>query len=83
VYELKKLWRKEGLLETFKDSVKEQVLGEISDEFVKELRERVLQQVEEEKPILAEALAELGSRISSLESQIHLLQSQIYDLRGR
>ena len=83
VYELKKLWREEGILETLKDRVKEQVLKEISDEVVKGLRERVLKQVEEEKPILAEALAELGSRISSLESQIHLLQSQIYELRGR
>ena len=83
VYELKKLWREEGILETLKDRVKEQVLKEISDEVVKELRERVLRQVEEEKPILAEALAELGRRISSLEAQTHLLQSQIYDLRGR
>ena len=83
VYELKKLWREEGILETLKDRVKEQVLKEISDEVVKELRGRVLRQVKEEKPILAEALAELGSRISSLESQIHLLQSQIYELRGR
>ena len=83
VYELKKLWREEEFLETLRDGVKEQVLEEISDEVVKGLRERVLKQVEEEKPILAEALAELSRRIDSLESQIHLLQSQIYDLRGR
>ena len=83
VYELKKLWREEGYLETFRDRVKEQVLKEISDEAVKKLRERILKQVEEEKPILAEALAELGRRIDSLEAQIHLLREQVYGLSRR
>jgi len=82
-WKINRQWEKERFLENLKDRIKEQVLKGIDDEVVKNLKKRVLKQVEEEKPILAEALAELGRRIDSLEAQIHLLQSQIYDLRGR
>jgi len=81
VWEMKRQWRGKSALEAIKDRVKERVLKEIDDEVVKKLRERVLEQVEKEKPILAEALRELGGRIDSLENRISTLQYQIYELR--
>ena len=82
-YEVKRHWREEYLFYTFKEKVKEQVLNEISEDVVKELKERALEQLEKEQPLLAQALGELSRRIDSLENSINALREELNILRGR
>jgi len=81
-YEARRHWRKEYLFYTFKEKVKEQVLNEIGEDVVKELKERALEQLKREQPLLAQALGELSRRIDSLENSINALQGELNILRS-
>ena len=82
-YETRRHWREEYLFYTFKEKAKEQILNEISEDVVKELKERALRQLEAEKPLLAQALGELSRRIDSLEGSINALREELNILRGK
>ena len=80
-YEAKRHWREEYLFYTFKEKAKEQILSEINDEVIEELKERALERVKTEQPLLAQALAELSRRIDSLEASINSLREELNMLR--
>ena len=80
-YEAKRHWREEYLFYTFKEKAKEQILNEINDEVIEELKERALERVKTEQPLLAQALAELSRRIDSLEASINSLREELNMLR--